>query len=101
MVPGEAVRVLTTENTSLKRRRVQQLAREHRSLQERLEGARSNNRFAEKRIADLEVQILELQQGVRAQSRQLAPPSRSPPVTVTGLTPPTASNHGKAVRDIG
>ncbi|AZQ37700.1 hypothetical protein EJ357_33095 [Streptomyces cyaneochromogenes] len=61
MVPGESVQALTTENTTLKRR-VQQLAREHRSLQERLEGARSNNRFAEKRIADLEVQLLELQQ---------------------------------------
>ncbi|UUU39753.1 DUF6262 family protein [Streptomyces sp. NBC_00162] len=57
MVPGESVQALTTENTTLKRR-VQQLAGEHRSLQERLEGARSNLRFAERRIADLEAQLL-------------------------------------------
>ncbi|MEE1809511.1 DUF6262 family protein [Streptomyces sp. BE133] len=58
MVPGESVQALTTENTTLKRR-VHQLTQEHRKLQERLEGARSNLRFADKRIADLEVQLLE------------------------------------------
>ncbi|WP_326731816.1 DUF6262 family protein [Streptomyces phaeochromogenes] len=61
MVPGESVQKLVTENTSLKHR-VRQLAQEHRTLQERLEGARSNNRFAEKRIADLEAQLVELLQ---------------------------------------
>ncbi|MFH9970141.1 DUF6262 family protein [Streptomyces mirabilis] len=61
MVPGESVQAVITENTTLKRR-VLQLTQEHRGLQERLEGARSNNRFADKRIADLEAQILELQQ---------------------------------------
>ncbi|MFD5616755.1 DUF6262 family protein [Kitasatospora sp. NPDC127060] len=60
MVPGESVQALVTENTSLKHR-VQQLTQEHRTLQERLEGARSNLRFADKRIAALEAQILELQ----------------------------------------
>ena len=59
MVPGESVQQLTTENTTLKRR-VQQVSQEHRTLQERLEGARSNLRFSDKRIADLEAQILEL-----------------------------------------
>jgi hypothetical protein len=34
MVPGESVHALTAENTTLKRR-VQQLAQEHRTLQER------------------------------------------------------------------
>ncbi|MFE7392794.1 hypothetical protein [Streptomyces sp. NPDC057582] len=58
MVPGESVQQLVTETTSLKHR-VQQLAQEHRTLQERLEGARSNLRFADKRIADLEAQLLE------------------------------------------
>ncbi|MEU6602392.1 hypothetical protein [Streptomyces flaveolus] len=57
MVPGESVQRLTTENTTLKRR-VQQLPQEHRALQERLEGARSNLRFADKRIAALEAQVL-------------------------------------------
>lgn len=58
MVPGESVQQLTTENTTLKHR-VHQLTQEHRKLQERLEGARSNLRFAEKRIADLEAQLIE------------------------------------------
>lgn len=58
MVPGESVQQLTVENTTL-RHRVQQLTREHRSLQDRLEAARSNIRFADKRIADLEAQLLE------------------------------------------
>ncbi|WP_411130132.1 DUF6262 family protein [Streptomyces sp. x-19] len=60
MVPGESVQALITENTTLKRR-VHQLADEHRTLQERLEGARSNLRFADKRIADLEAQLLQEQ----------------------------------------
>ncbi|WP_405771065.1 DUF6262 family protein [Streptomyces sp. NBC_01538] len=58
MVPGESVQQLTTENTTLKHR-AHQLTQEHRKLQERLEGARSNLRFAEKRIADLEAQLIE------------------------------------------
>ncbi|MCA1221933.1 DUF6262 family protein [Streptomyces sp. 8L] len=58
MVPGESVQRITTENTTLKRR-VHQLTQEHRALQERLEGARSNLRFADRRIADLEAQLLE------------------------------------------
>jgi chromosome segregation ATPase len=62
MVPGESLQSLTTENTTLKHR-VQQLTREHRSLQERLEGARSNLRFAEKRIANLEVELIERPDG--------------------------------------
>ncbi|MFH9968570.1 DUF6262 family protein [Streptomyces mirabilis] len=61
MVSAESVQALTSENITFKRR-VQQLTREHRTLQERLEGARSNLRFADKRIADLEAQILELQE---------------------------------------
>ncbi|MEV6048391.1 hypothetical protein [Streptomyces xanthochromogenes] len=56
--PGEALQALITENTTLKRRS-QQLAREHRSLQERLEGARSNLRFADQRIAALEAELME------------------------------------------
>ncbi|GGL10267.1 hypothetical protein [Streptomyces flaveus] len=61
MVPGESVQALATENTTLKHR-VHQLTQEHRRLQERLEGARSNLRFSEKRIADLEAQLLEQDQ---------------------------------------
>ncbi|MFF1400439.1 DUF6262 family protein [Streptomyces sp. NPDC058287] len=58
MVPGESVQALVTENTTLKRR-VHQLTQEHHKLQERLEGARSNLRFADKRVADLEAELLE------------------------------------------
>lgn len=58
MVLGESVQALVIENTTLKHR-VHQLAQEHRKFQERLEGARSNLRFAGKRIADLEAQLLE------------------------------------------
>jgi chromosome segregation ATPase len=68
MVPGESVQQLTTANTTLKRR-LQQVTQEHRKLQERLEGARTNLRFADKRIADLEAQILELQQALPAGAR--------------------------------
>ncbi|MFI1701501.1 hypothetical protein ACH419_36865 [Streptomyces bobili] len=63
MVPGDSVQKLTTENTTLKRR-LQQVTQEHRKLQERLEGARTNLRFSDKRIADLEHQLLEAQQVV-------------------------------------
>lgn len=57
-VPGDSIQTVLAENVTLKRR-LDQMTREHRSLQERLEGSRSNLRFAEKRIADLEVQLLE------------------------------------------
>ncbi|MFE2558322.1 DUF6262 family protein [Streptomyces sp. NPDC059352] len=57
-VPGDFVQTVLAENVTLKHR-LDQITREHRSLQERLEGTRSNLRFAEKRIADLEIQILE------------------------------------------
>ncbi|MGW2652198.1 hypothetical protein ACWC1D_00830 [Streptomyces sp. NPDC001478] len=63
MVPGESVQHLITENTTLKRR-IRQVTQEHRQLQERLEGARTNLRFSDKRIADLELQLLEAQQVV-------------------------------------
>jgi hypothetical protein len=65
MVSDESLQAVMTENTTL-RRRVLPPTQEHRALQERLDGARSNNRFADKRIADLEVQLLEQQAGTRA-----------------------------------
>lgn len=68
--PGESIQKIVTENTTLKRR-IHQLTQDHRSLQERLEGARSNLRFTEKRIADLEAEILGMAIGSAA-----GPPSR-------------------------
>jgi hypothetical protein len=58
MVSGESVQRLASENASLKQQ-VRRLSQEHRSLQERLEASRSTNRFAERRIAALETQLLD------------------------------------------
>jgi small-conductance mechanosensitive channel len=54
----QAIGQITTENTSLKQR-VRQLTQDNRALQERLQAARSNVRFADRRIAQLEAQLLD------------------------------------------
>jgi len=54
---GEAVQRITAENTTLKQR-VRQLTTEKRTLEDRLQAARSNVRFADRRIAQLEAQLL-------------------------------------------
>ncbi|MCX5009568.1 hypothetical protein OG765_00965 [Streptomyces sp. NBC_00555] len=51
---------ITTDNGTLKRR-VRELAAENKSLIGKLAAARDNIRFADKRIAELETQILEHQ----------------------------------------
>jgi len=81
-VPGESVQRLTTENATLSHR-VQQLTREQRTLQERLEAARSNLRFADKRIADLEAQLL-----------QVAPPGAANAYTQPAATLPAPRHIG-------
>lgn len=50
---------LTTENTTLKQR-TRQLTEDNQSLADKLTAARSNARFLDRRIADLEVQLLQL-----------------------------------------
>jgi hypothetical protein len=50
------VQRITTENSTLKQR-VRQLPTDNRTLEERLKAARSNQRFQDRRIADLEAQI--------------------------------------------
>jgi hypothetical protein len=52
----EATGRITTENANLKQR-VRQLSSDNRALQERLQAARSNLRFQERRLADLEAQL--------------------------------------------
>ncbi len=52
----DAIRRITTENTTLKQR-VRQLTQDNRTLEERLQAARSNNRFADRRIAQLEAHL--------------------------------------------
>jgi seryl-tRNA synthetase len=59
---GEPAQTMAAENASMKRR-VRQLTREHRELQERLEGCRANLRHAETRMGELEAQLVEQQQG--------------------------------------
>jgi outer membrane murein-binding lipoprotein Lpp len=54
----QAIGQITTENTTLKQR-VRQLTQDNRALQERLQAARSNVRFADRRIAQLEAQLLD------------------------------------------
>ncbi|TQE27451.1 hypothetical protein SipoB123_11915 [Streptomyces ipomoeae] len=53
---GEAMQRITTENTALKQR-VRQLTAGNRALDERLKAARSNLRFQDRRVADLEARL--------------------------------------------
>ncbi|MFJ4858991.1 DUF6262 family protein [Streptomyces sp. NPDC088730] len=55
----EAIQRIATENTTLKQR-VRQLTTDNRTLDERLKAARSNLRFQDRRVADLEAQIVGL-----------------------------------------
>jgi hypothetical protein len=52
----DAIQRITTENTTLKQR-VRQLSADNRALDERLKAARSNLRFHDRRIADLEARL--------------------------------------------
>jgi hypothetical protein len=54
----EAIQRITTENTTLKQR-VRQLTADNRSFDERLKAARSNLRFQDRRVADLEARVAE------------------------------------------
>ena len=54
----DAVHRITAESATLKQR-VRQLSTENRTLDERLKAARSNLRFQDRRIADLEVRLTE------------------------------------------
>lgn len=56
----ESIAQVTNENTTLKQR-VRQLAQDNRELEERLQAARSNTRFQDRRIAQIEAQLLEQQ----------------------------------------
>ncbi|WP_030021171.1 DUF6262 family protein [Streptomyces monomycini] len=54
----ESIERITGENTNLKQR-VRQLTQDKRTLEERLQAARSNSRFQDRRIADLESKLLD------------------------------------------
>jgi len=53
----EDIQRINTENTTLKQR-VRQLTQDNRTLEERLQAARSNGRFQDRMIAQLEAQLL-------------------------------------------
>jgi hypothetical protein len=57
-LPRDAVQRVTSENTTLKQR-TRQLTQDNRTLEERLQAARANTRFQDRRIAQLEAQLLE------------------------------------------
>jgi len=54
----ESIERITTESADLKQR-VRQLTQEKRTLEERLQAARSNSRFQDRRISQLEAQLLD------------------------------------------
>jgi chromosome segregation ATPase len=56
-LPEDGIARTITENHTL-RVQVRQLTQDNRRLEERLAGARDTNRFLDKRIADLETQVL-------------------------------------------
>ncbi|WP_406307110.1 hypothetical protein OHA61_38890 [Streptomyces sp. NBC_00885] len=53
-----AIQRITAENTTLKQR-VRQLTTDNRTLEERLKAARSNLRFQDRRVAGLEVKLVD------------------------------------------
>jgi chromosome segregation ATPase len=55
---AESIQRITSENTNLKQR-VRQLTGDNRTLEERLSAARSNLRFSDRRVADLEARLAE------------------------------------------
>ncbi|WP_329307146.1 DUF6262 family protein [Streptomyces sp. NBC_01260] len=67
----ETIQRITAENTNLKKR-VRQLTTDNRTLDERLKAARSNLRFQDRRVADLEACIADL----------------GPPTVIDSRTPP-------------
>lgn len=56
-LPEDGLQRILTENTTLQQQ-VRQLRQDKTRLEDRLKGARDNNRFLDKRIADLETQLL-------------------------------------------
>lgn len=54
----DAIQRITTENTTLKQR-LRQLTTDNRTLEERLKAARSNLRFQDRRVADLEAKLVD------------------------------------------
>ncbi|MFJ9968803.1 DUF6262 family protein [Streptomyces avermitilis] len=60
----ESVTRLIEQSTQMKER-IRQLSQDQRQLEERLQAARTNSRFQDRKIAQLEAQLLELDRGGR------------------------------------
>jgi chromosome segregation ATPase len=78
---NDTIQRAAAENSDLKER-ARGLAEDNRSLQDKLHAARSNNRFLDRRIADLEARLLD---PVPVPGTEMAPASQiqrgNPPVT--------------------
>jgi hypothetical protein len=75
----ESITHITTENAQLKQR-LRQLTQDNRALGERLQAARSNSRFQDRRIAQLEACLLDDPgpTGLAEQNRAVFDPSLQP-----------------------
>jgi hypothetical protein len=68
----DGLQKLVTENTTLKQR-IRQLTEDNQIITDKLAAARSNARFLDRRIADLELQLLEPTEGLLRIPRGPAP----------------------------
>lgn len=57
-LPADSLQRIATDNTTLKQQ-LRQLTLDNRRLQDKLQGARDNNRFLDNRTAELEAQLLD------------------------------------------
>jgi predicted nucleic acid-binding Zn-ribbon protein len=71
-LPADAVQRLVTENTTLKQR-IQALNTENRTLTDRLAAARENNHSQDRKIANLQAQLLEQHPGAAARHLRSLP----------------------------
>lgn len=71
-LPEDGVQRLVTDNATLKHQ-VRQLTQDARRLQERLQGARDNNRFLDSRIAELEAQLVDSIPGLSSRALHSVP----------------------------
>lgn len=102
----DAIQRITTENTTLKQQ-VRQLTAENRTLEERLKAARSNLRFQDRRVADLEAQLLDPPRNSHATPRSGGPGRQDVDrsvrhlLAVTGTCPLAADHQRENEYDLG
>jgi chaperonin cofactor prefoldin len=77
-LPEDGIQRTLTENTSLKQQ-IRQLTQDKGRLEERLKGARDNNRFLDKRVADLEAELVPEFDPHAPEQDDLSPAEPAPP----------------------